>query len=233
MLLMSFQMFDNIASLLLGKDNKDRDIASAMISCEGEVMEFKNPVFAEGRVEEWMNNVLAEMRKSNQYITKKAIYDYGKVRRPRYRSCYLMFSFDCLLPSFSYFLMHKLPFRCEWMLDYQGMVVLASTQVWWTAEVENVFDKIKKGNKKAMREYLEQMNNQLDELVVMVRQNLTNNDRKKFNTVLIIDVHTRDIIENFVRDSVMDAQEFNWESQLRFYWVKEVDNLVVVQCTGW
>lgn len=119
------------------------------------------------------------------------------------------------------------------MLDYQGMVVLASNQVWWTAEVENVFDKIKKGNKKAMREYLEQMNNQLDELVVMVRQNLSNNDRKKFNTVLIIDVHTRDIIENFVRDSVMDAQEFNWESQLRFYWVKEVDNLVVIQCTGW
>lgn len=80
-------MFDNIASLQLGVDNTDRDIASAMVSCEGEVMEFRNPVFAEGRVEEWMNNVLGEMRRSNQYITKKAIYDYGKVRRPRYRSC--------------------------------------------------------------------------------------------------------------------------------------------------
>lgn len=118
------------------------------------------------------------------------------------------------------------------MLDYQGMVVLASNQVWWTAEVENVFEKIKKGNKKAMRQYLEQMNSQLDELVVMVRQNLSPNDRKKFNTVLIIDVHTRDIIENFVRDGVMDAQEFSWESQLRFYWVKDANSLIVVQCTG-
>lgn len=26
------------------------------------------------------------------------------------------------------------------------------------------------------------------------------NDRKKFNTVLIVDVHNRDIIDNFVRD---------------------------------
>jgi len=34
--------------------------------------------------------------------------------------------------------------RCQWMLDYQGMVVLASNQVWWTSEVENVFEKIEK-----------------------------------------------------------------------------------------
>jgi hypothetical protein len=29
------------------------------------------------------------------------------------------------------------------MLDYQGMVCLAANQVWWTAEVENVFEKVK------------------------------------------------------------------------------------------
>lgn len=44
---------------------------------------------------------------------------------------------------------------------------------------------------------------------------LTNNDRKKLDSVLTIDVHTRDIIEEFVRDSIMDAIEFEWESQLR------------------
>lgn len=30
----------------------------------------------------------------------------------------------------------------------------------------------------------------------------------------------------------MDAEEFEWESQLRFYWMKSVDNLIIQQCSG-
>jgi dynein heavy chain len=56
-----------------------------------------------------------------------------------------------------------------------------------------------------MKEYLEVVNRQLGELVTKVRSNLTKNDRRKFNTVLIIDIHARDIIDSFVRDrSVAD-----------------------------
>jgi hypothetical protein len=32
------------------------------------------------------------------------------------------------------------------MLDYQGMVCLAASRVWWTAEVENVFEKAEQVN---------------------------------------------------------------------------------------
>ena len=32
--------------------------------------------------------------------------------------------------------------------------------------------------------------------------------------------------------SILEAREFEWESQLRFYWEKESDQLVVQQCTG-
>ena len=61
---------------------------------------------------------------------------------------------------------------------------------------------------------------------------LHKNDRAKYNTVLIIDVHARDIIDIFVRDSILDAREFEWESQLRFYWWKPDDDVIIRQCTG-
>lgn len=198
------KMFDNIKSLQFEKDNQDRLIVTAMISGEREIMDFGDPVYIVGKIEEWMNDVQDEMRKSNRFITKKAIYYYGKIRRP----------------------------RTEWMLEYQGMVCLSGSVVWWTAEVENVFDKFKKGNKRAMKEYLEQLNRQLDEIVITVRADLTANDRTKFRTIAIIEVHARDIIETFVRDSVTDITEFEWESQLRFYWINHLDNLWVAQCTG-
>ncbi|KAL7022048.1 hypothetical protein ACKWTF_012111 [Chironomus riparius] len=199
------KMFDNIKSLTLAKSTLGANIATAMNSSEGEIMHFKHQVVTEGCVEIWMNEILKEMRNTNRHITKKAIFDYGK---------------------------NKDMSRPEWIMMYQGMVCLSANQVWWTSEVEEVFQRVAKGNKRAMKEYLELQNKQIDDLVRKVRENLSNNDRIKFKTITTIDVHSRDIIENFVRDSVLDASEFQWESQLRFYWMKDVDNLYVVQCTG-
>ena len=42
----------------------------------------------------------------------------------------------------------------EWMLDFQGMIILVANQIWWTAEVENVFNKILLGSKRAMKEVI-------------------------------------------------------------------------------
>ena len=73
------KMFDNLASFRLGFDNNGKMVATALISCEGEVMDFRESVIAEGKIEEWMVLALDEMRKSNRYLTKKAVFDYGKV----------------------------------------------------------------------------------------------------------------------------------------------------------
>lgn len=98
--------------------------------------------------------------------------------------------------SLSTFISH----RVDWMLLYQGMMVLAANQVWWTWEVEDVFRKVKKGEKQAMKLYAKKMHKQIDDLVTRITMPLSKNDRKKYNTVLIIDVHARDIVDTFVRD---------------------------------
>ncbi|KAM9822155.1 dynein axonemal heavy chain 10-like isoform 2-T2 [Syngnathus typhle] len=197
------KMYDNIASLRFDSESNGEISAGAMVSAEGEVMDFQKAVPVKGRVEEWMTGVLHEMRRTNRLITKEAIFRYCEDRG-----------------------------RVDWMLLFQGMVVLATNQVWWTWEVEDVFNKLKKGDKYALKNYATKMHQQIDELVTRSTQPLKKNDRKKINTVLIIDVHARDIVDNFVLNSITNAKEFEWESQLRFYWVQEEDNLLVRQCSA-
>ena len=69
-------MYDNIASLRFVKGSNNEMIAAAMVSAEGEEMEFKSPVTADGRVEDWMTSVLNEMRTTNRLITKEAVFFY-------------------------------------------------------------------------------------------------------------------------------------------------------------
>ena len=58
--------------------------------------------------------------------------------------------------------------RIDWMMEYQGMVVLAGNQVWWTWEVEDVFRKVKKGDKMGMKNYAKRMHKQISDLVEKV-----------------------------------------------------------------
>uniref|UniRef100_A0A7N8Y270 Dynein axonemal heavy chain 10 n=1 Tax=Mastacembelus armatus TaxID=205130 RepID=A0A7N8Y270_9TELE len=197
------KMYDNIASLRFDVESNGQTVAGAMVSAEGEVMELKKPIPVEGKVEGWMTEILLEMRRTNRFITKEAIFYYCADRS-----------------------------RVDWMFLYQGMMVLAATQVWWTWEVEDVFKNVKKGEKHALKNYAKKMHQQIDELVTRITQPMKKNDRRKINTVLTIDVHARDIVDNFVLNSIMDAREFEWESQLRFYWVKEHDDLFVRQCSA-
>jgi dynein heavy chain, axonemal len=173
-----------------------------MTSADGESLDFKRPTPIEGRVEEWMGAVEVEMKKSNRTIHKEAVFYYGSVD------------------------------RLVWLQTYLGMVGLTSSQIWWTWEVEDVFRKIKSGNKLAMKKYSKILGDQLEQLVITVRSDLKSNDRKKINTQIIVDVHARDIVDRFVRDSIMDENEFEWESQLRFYWDRNSDECIVKQCNG-
>ena len=69
-------MYDNISSLNFQEGNNKETLAMAMVSAEGEVMNFKHPVPAEGRVEDWMTLILEEMRRTNRLITKEAVFTY-------------------------------------------------------------------------------------------------------------------------------------------------------------
>lgn len=123
--------------------------------------------------------------------------------------------------------------RTEWILSRLGMVVLAGTQTWWTWSIEDTFKRVmEKGDKNAMKRELRKESHELGQLVELIRTNLSSCNRKCVNTLIILDVHARDIVDRFVRDSILDAREFAWESQLRFMWDRKLDDILIKQCTG-
>ena len=103
------------------------------------------------------------------------------------------------------------------------------SQIFWSYEVEDAFRAVKAGSKRAIKNLATKLTLDLNKLVELVRTDLDSQTRKKVNALLIIDVHGRDIVDMFVRESVLNAKEFAWESQLRFYWDKDIDNCVIRQ----
>ena len=154
----------------------------AMTSDEGERYEFEDPVKPEGNVEDWMSKVDDEMKKTLLIICKKAVFFYAKED------------------------------RLDWIKMQIGMIALVGTQIWWTFAVEDVFQRVRNGDKHAMKNELAKESEDLAKLIGLVREDIDGLTRKKVNTLIILDVHARDIVERFVRDSILDAREFEWES---------------------
>eukprot|EP01065_Artemidia_motanka_P041378 TRINITY_DN5358_c0_g3_i1.p1 TRINITY_DN5358_c0_g3~~TRINITY_DN5358_c0_g3_i1.p1 ORF type:complete len:4876 (+),score=1837.91 TRINITY_DN5358_c0_g3_i1:119-14629(+) len=172
-------------------------------SQERETVAFDNPVNTDGHpVETWLELVLQESKRTLRGLLKAAVYYYPK--KP----------------------------RLQWIDDCKGMCSLAGSKVWWTYQVEDAFMKVKKGKKNAVKDLVKKLTSQIEEMVQEMDKQLGSQYRKKVNTMIIVDVHGRDIVDRFVRDAILDAREFAWESQLRFEWKKDVDNCVVKQCTA-
>ncbi|KAJ1437467.1 dynein heavy chain, N-terminal region 2-domain-containing protein [Ochromonadaceae sp. CCMP2298] len=181
---------------------RNNKVVEGMSSSEAEGFTFRTITNIDGPVESWMTACEEEMHVSLRDITKEGVFIYAKND------------------------------RTEWLKMVLGMVGLVGSQIWWTWEVEDTFRQAKDGNKYAMKDLEAKLTGQLNDLVAMVRDKLDKITRKKVNTLLIIDVHARDIVDGFVRESVLNAKEFAWESQLRFYWDRDVDDCIIRQCTG-
>ena len=72
-----------------------------------------------------------------------------------------------------------------------------------------------------MKDYLKISIDRINALIRRVRGKLTGEMRIKIITIITIDVHARDVVDNFVTNKVTDSGSFAWQRQLKFYWRHE------------
>lgn len=104
--------------------------------------------------------------------------------------------------------------RKDWILNWPAQVVLGVSSVYWTAEVTVALQA--KGN--ALLKCSEGLNNQLKDIVSLVRGKLDKLQRKTLGALTTIDVHNRDVVAKMVELGTQDVSDFEWMSQLRYYW---------------
>ncbi|KAJ3406762.1 Dynein heavy chain 7, axonemal [Chytriomyces hyalinus] len=103
--------------------------------------------------------------------------------------------------------------RNEWVLDWPGQVVLCVSSIFWTIGMEKAIVAGKKG----LDEFCVQLNNEMQDIITLVRGNLSKMARTTLGALVVIDVHARDVTSQLAQDGLKDIMDFAWLSQLRYY----------------
>ena len=105
--------------------------------------------------------------------------------------------------------------RTAWVLKWPGQVILAVNQVRWTAAAENA---IVRKDETDLETFEKSLNDDLNGIVDLVRGDLTDLERLTLGALVVIDVHARDVIHEMVLKNIENVNDFEWLSQLRYYW---------------
>eukprot|EP00702_Spironucleus_salmonicida_P008256 EST49547.1 Dynein heavy chain [Spironucleus salmonicida] len=204
------KMFDNVASLEFQRGSNN--IVIGMNSPEGEQLMYNTIVKIEQNapIEQWMTQIDNEMKESLRIAIKTGIYDFGAN--------------------------YAQQDRVQWVHKHIGQVCIVASEVYHTWDCEDAFrlinsDSDNTENHNAMKVNLQRKNEQIDNLVTEIRTDLSKTARIKINTLLIVDIHHQTILDELIKQNVIKTSDFNYESQLRFYYLARQDNLQILQTT--
>ncbi|XP_068166194.1 dynein axonemal heavy chain 12-like [Antennarius striatus] len=170
-----------------------------MYSSEGEriqLVENISTAAAKGAVEKWLVEVESEMIRSVRNEIAHSVEAYPETP------------------------------RSTWVKEWAGQVVLCTSQIFWTLEVQEAFSEGTDG----LRKYYDTLQSQLNDIVDMVRGNLPKQTRITLGALVTIDVHARDVIAELIQNGVSSGTDFQWLSQLRYYWCTDNVRVRIINC---
>uniref|UniRef100_UPI00398E963E dynein axonemal heavy chain 3-like n=1 Tax=Pristiophorus japonicus TaxID=55135 RepID=UPI00398E963E len=143
------------------------------------------PDKAKGLVEKWLYEVEKVMKRSLGEVMLQAITAYPEACRE------------------------------QWVLNWPGQIVLASSIVYWTASVSQAITQ-----KEGLQIFLKKSSKEIEDIVTLVRGKLTRMARITLGALITIDVHARDVVAKLNELGINTTMDFNWIAQLRYYWEK-------------
>ena len=105
--------------------------------------------------------------------------------------------------------------RADWVREHAAMCVINGSQYFWTLELE---DKITTSQTEGVKQYYQQALDQITDLINLVRGELTKQQRMSIGALIVVEVHARDVVAKLVKNEIKATTDFDWVSQMRYYW---------------
>ncbi|XP_072395911.1 dynein axonemal heavy chain 8 [Diabrotica undecimpunctata] len=179
-------------------DEKKSDEIVAMNSDLGEKILFEKTVTCQGGVEIWLNHLL------------NAIRDTVKNVCATQAQCFNDPEYDFI----------------SGFVHFCGQAGLVGIQILWTKESEVAIKKARV-DRMAMKITNKRFLDLLNSLIDLTSKDLTKMQRIRFETMVTIHVHQRDIFDNIYKLKVKSLLDFEWQAQTRFYYNEETDDITV------
>uniref|UniRef100_A0A4W5NZY5 Dynein, axonemal, heavy chain 5 n=1 Tax=Hucho hucho TaxID=62062 RepID=A0A4W5NZY5_9TELE len=178
--------------------DKNYDQILSFQSQEGETVDLSEPVLAQGNVEAWLGLLLDRVRKTIHGIIRQAHMSISDAGLK-------LVEFQSVFPA---------------------QVGLLGIQMIWTRDAEEALG-FSKGDKKIMQTTNQKFGDILNELIDMTTRDLTRNERTKYETLITIHVHQKDIFDDLVRMNIRSTLDFEWQKQSRFYFIEDKDRCII------